>query len=68
MNDTAAALNILKAVADTIRELGEVPAGHLYANLMGVMDLQQFDKIIGILVRAGVVKKRGDLLVWNLEA
>ena len=29
-NDVKAALGILRAVADAIRELGEVPSGHLY--------------------------------------
>ena len=30
-----AALDALRAVADAIRDAGEIPAGHLYAALMG---------------------------------
>jgi hypothetical protein len=60
-----AGLMIVKAVADTIRELGEVPAGTLYAHMMDRMDLSAFEKMIDTLVHSGLVEKRNShLLVW----
>ena len=60
-----AAINATLAVAEAIRELGEVPAGHLYAGLISVMDLTQFDSLIAILCRAGVVERTSShLLKW----
>ena len=61
---TKATMGIIAAVGDCIRELGEVPAGHLYARLMGAMTLEQFQKIIGVLVNCRVVKNENHLLTW----
>jgi hypothetical protein len=53
------------AIADTIRELGEVPAGTLYAALMTRMSLETFEQFIAILVKADLVKRDGShLLRW----
>ena len=61
----AAAVKMVLAVADAIRDLKEVPAGHLYAGLMGHMSLETFESILGILVSAGVVRRSGShLLTW----
>lgn len=59
-----AAMATLMAVADTIRECGRCPAGVLYAGLMSRMDLEQFQSLIGILKRAGMVKEEFHELVW----
>ena len=60
-----AAVNATFALAEAIRELGEIPAGHLYARLMNVMDLNQFDALIDILCQAGVVERTpAHLLRW----
>ncbi len=65
-NQTKAALHILMAVADSIRELGQVPSGHLYTMLLGKLDLNQYDMLIGILKRSGLVKEStGHLLTWT---
>jgi len=61
----AAAIRVVQAVAEAIREAGEIPAGHLYALMMNVTDLAGFDRIVGLLIDAGVVLKKGDLLVWQ---
>jgi hypothetical protein len=62
----AAALAVAKAVAEAIRELGSVPAGHLYAVLMARMSLETFEKIVGALVGAGLVRRDGShLLTWT---
>lgn len=53
------------AIGEAIREVGEVPSGHLYAMLMGKIGLSAYQSIIGSLVRAGLVKQRADhMLVW----
>lgn len=61
-----AALEIVMAVAEAIRELGETPSGHLYANLMSSgMTLQAYNSIIETLKRAGLVEERAShMLVW----
>jgi hypothetical protein len=66
MNQVQAQVAVIKAVAEAIQSLGEVPAGHLYANLMGHgLSLDTFESIIGILVAAEVVKRDGShLLTW----
>lgn len=52
------------AVAEAIRDLGEIPSGELYARLMGHMSLQTYDRIIGSLVRAELVTNSCHLLKW----
>ncbi len=59
-----AGLNIVLAVTEAIREAREVPAGTLYAVLVGKIDIQGFDKIIRIITNAGLIERRGDLLCW----
>lgn len=63
--ETVAALEIVLAIADTIRALGEVPSGHLYARLMGRMTIDQYNVVIDALVRAEVVKRDDcHMLTW----
>lgn len=61
-------LNAVRALADVIQELGEVPSGHLYASVMGSIQLHQYERMIDTLVGSGIVKRSGHLLVWNVEA
>ena len=63
-NDVKAALGILRAVADTICELGEVPSGHLYAHLMSKLSLEQYEQVIGVLKQAGLITESNHLLTW----
>ena len=63
-NDVKAALGILRAVADAIRELGEVPSGHLYAHLMSKLSLEQYEQVIGVLKQAGLITESNHLLTW----
>ena len=42
----AASLMAVKAVAEAIRELKRVPSGTLYAQVMGVMDLATYERIV----------------------
>lgn len=59
----AAALTI--AFSETIRESGRVVSGHLYAAMMAKgVDMRTFEALVGIVTRAGLVRKDGDELVW----
>ena len=60
----------VKAIADCIKEAGQIPAGHLYAALMGHgCTLNAFEQIVGLLTstRQGkaLVRRENDLLIWN---
>lgn len=59
-----ASLEVLKAVADVIRELGQVPSGELYARVMGYVTLNQYHSLIACLKRTGLVKESNNLLIW----
>jgi hypothetical protein len=59
-----AAIGILTAVADTIRELKEVPSGHLYARVMGHLSLAQYEQVIGVLKGAGLIRVENHLISW----
>ncbi len=54
---------IVSAITDTIKEAGEfgAPGGVMYAALMAHgCSLNQFESIMGTLVRLGKVEKRGE--------
>ena len=51
-----------RAIVDTVRQSGAqgAPGGHLYAALMASgCTLSQFEQIMGALVEAGLLRKRG---------
>ena len=47
-SEALAAVRVAHAIAESIRELGEIPSGHLYARLMGIMDLRQYEQVIDL--------------------
>lgn len=49
-------LRAIKAIADTIREVGETNEGTLYAGCMSVMSLETFQGIMRRLAGAGVIE------------
>ncbi len=60
-----AGLETVRAVAEAIHDAREVPAGQLYAVLCPVMGLAEFERIIGMLVRTGLVARdQSHLLRW----
>lgn len=64
-SEAIAVVRIAQAVAETIRDLREVPSGHLYARLMGVMTLQQYEQVIDLLIDAHLVERTpSHLLRW----
>lgn len=53
----AGAIAIVRAIADTVKELREVPSGTLYSNLMAQgMTLQQYETVLDILKKARVIE------------
>jgi hypothetical protein len=62
--EALSAFKVVAAIGETIRDLGEVPSGHLYAQLMSRMSLDTYNKIIGILKQTKLVKESGHLLTW----
>jgi hypothetical protein len=62
-----AAMEIVIAVAQAIKELGSVPNGVLYAHLMGRLSLDSYTKIIDLLKSKGIVKEENNLLTYVLK-
>lgn len=52
------------AIAEAIRELGEVPSGVLYAQIMSQMTIDTYNAIIKMLIGAGLVSQKNFLLTW----
>ena len=58
----------VKPVLDAIQEIvvaagsQGIPSGHLYAMLMGYMDLQTYQSMIALMVRAGGVTLQNHVL------
>lgn len=59
-----AVVRVALAVAEAIRELGEVPSGHLYARVMGKMTLENYNAVIDALKGAGLVEETNHILKW----
>ncbi len=62
--DVLAAFKIAAAIAETIREVGEVPSGVLYAQLCGRISLESYQGVIRALNAAGLVSESAHLLTW----
>lgn len=63
-DDVKAALGVLLAVSETIREVKEVPSGVLYSQLMGTVSMTAYEKIISTLKGAGLVSESNHVLRW----
>ena len=62
--NVASVVRSLAAIAESIRAVGEIPSGHLYAQVMGVLTLEQYERAVGVLKGAGLVEERGHVLRW----
>jgi len=60
----AGTIKVVAAVAECIRDLGQVPSGHLYARLMGSLKIEDYQAIINQLKNAELVKEENHLLTW----
>lgn len=52
------------AVAETVRDLGMVTSGVLFAHLRGRMTLETYQSVVAMLVRTGLVREVDDVLTW----
>jgi phosphoribosylamine-glycine ligase len=59
-----AAVQIMKAVAEAIKEAGSIPSGHLYAQLMGKMSLGSYEKMIDAMQRMGIIRVEDHLITY----
>lgn len=60
-----AAAEIITAVAETIRQAGSIPSGHIYAHIMDKINLEDWHKIVALLERTGLIRQdRSFLLHW----
>ncbi len=58
-------LTAVRAIAETIREVGETNEGTLYAGCMGIMSLGTFQSIIRRLQGAGLIEVTpGHMVRW----
>lgn len=67
MQDKSDAIRAILQIGDALIEAIEsfpqgIPSGHLYAHVMGLMSLQDYEAVIGILVKANRVRRKGHLL------
>lgn len=53
-----------KILAETIKSMGEVPSGTLYANVMQYMTLDTYNFLIKQIEAAGLISSDGHLLRW----
>jgi hypothetical protein len=64
-NKAKAYIGMAMALQEAIQHLGEVPSGHLYARLMGSIDLDTYNGLLDILKEAGVIKvSSSHLITW----
>jgi hypothetical protein len=62
-----ASLEVLRLLADTIKEVKQVPSGELYARVMSHLSLNTYHSAIHTLIRSGVIRQENNLLIWNVE-
>lgn len=58
-------LKVIVEIARGIRDLRQVPSGHLYARLMNVLTIDQYYTVLYILVENDLIEVDGsDLITW----
>jgi hypothetical protein len=59
-----AVTKVVLALTETIKELGSIPSGHLYAQIMDRVSLSQYTQLIKMVKGTGLVKEENHLLSW----
>jgi hypothetical protein len=63
---TEAQMQIVRAVAEAIKELKEVPSGHLYARIAGKISSETFERVLAALKIAGLISvSPSHLITWT---
>ncbi len=62
-----AQIEVGKMIAQAIKETGDIgmPSGILYATLMSILSLDQYNQYIAMLKRIGVVEERFHVLYYK---
>jgi hypothetical protein len=61
----SAAKQLIVIMGETIRDCGEVPSGHLYAQVMHLINLESYNMVIEILEKMHCIKVgRNHLITW----
>jgi hypothetical protein len=60
-------VSVMIAASRAIIEARRIPEGHLYAAMMNALDLQSFNRLVGILIEQGICKREGHELVALIE-
>ena len=69
MSDYIRIKKCLSVAVATLIECREIPSGHLYAAMMGVLNIDEYQLIERVLVETLKVKKgRDHMLVWGAES
>ena len=65
--EIGAAIDVIRVLAEAVRAAGPrgVPSGHLYAHVMGVLSLGQYESALGVLKRAVLIAEDARLLTWT---
>lgn len=58
------AITAVSEIGKVIREVKRIPSGHLYAQLMGVLSLEKYEMIIGLLKKTGLITEQNNELIW----
>ena len=60
----AARLHFIRILADSVKEAGRIPSGHLYAAVMGIATLEAYQSCVETLKRSGLIKEVNHELIW----
>lgn len=52
------------AIGDAIHKLGQIPEGHLYAQVMGKLTLDQFNMATETLIKQKLIQRKNNVLSW----
>jgi hypothetical protein len=63
-SQAAAAVTAVAALAEAIHQLGTIPSGHLYAQVMSYLTIEAYNRIIEILKGADLVAEENHVLRW----
>lgn len=63
--EVRAVIRICRILADAIRDLGEVPSGHLYARVSDFLSLDNYNAAISFLKQAKLISESNNLLTWK---
>lgn len=67
MKESELLTEMLVAIGRAVKEAGDagIPSGHVYARLMGLLSLDQYNQILSLMVRAGVIENENHLLKFK---